>query len=225
MKARIFDIVFKLLIIVLLTLILITVHNISIKTIQIGQASHDYKLPAPEMVNLEIEDRPYIGDEYALVELIVFTDFTCPFCYDFFQQIESIKDEYINSGLVKLVFMNYPLGNNLESMFFARVAEYAYTVDKFEDIYNLLFNYKKQLVLPEFYKYMSNHIEDTTALKEFVSNPNIEIERCIEIGNSINLRGVPAFVIENMLYVGIRSDKEFKQILDEAIIIASSICD
>lgn len=64
--------------------------------------------PAP--VDLDTSDSPGLGDPDAPIVMIEFTDYQCPFCRrHFMETFPQIKAEYIDKGLVRYVFMEFPL--------------------------------------------------------------------------------------------------------------------
>lgn len=53
---------------------------------------------------------PVLGNEKAKVSLVEFSDYQCPFCARHFTQTEpEIKSEYIDKGLVKFYYRDFPL--------------------------------------------------------------------------------------------------------------------
>ena len=56
----------------------------------------------------QLQDYAYLGDENAPVTIIEFTDFSCPFCQRHYQQTKpEIKSNYIDTGLVRYVFVDF----------------------------------------------------------------------------------------------------------------------
>jgi len=50
-----------------------------------------------------------LGDPNAPVTVIEYGDYQCPFCADYFQKLEpTLKQQYINTGKVKMVFRDLP---------------------------------------------------------------------------------------------------------------------
>lgn len=57
-----------------------------------------------------VGDLPFQGNANAKVTLIEFSDYECPFCERHFTQTEGqIKKEYIDKGLVKFYYRDFPL--------------------------------------------------------------------------------------------------------------------
>lgn len=56
------------------------------------------------------EGEPVLGDEDAPVTMVVFEDYECPFCKRFEEgAFPQIKEEYVDSGQVKVIWKDYPL--------------------------------------------------------------------------------------------------------------------
>jgi len=70
------------------------------------------------------DDDPFLGDENAPVTIIEFSDYQCPFCQSFWiDTLPEIKEKYIDTGKVKLVYRDYPLGIHPEAQIAAEAAE------------------------------------------------------------------------------------------------------
>ncbi len=65
---------------------------------------------APSQVRAEVDDDAVLGNPDAPVTIIEFSDYQCPFCGSFWSQtLPLIKQQYIDTGKVKLVFRDFPL--------------------------------------------------------------------------------------------------------------------
>lgn len=65
-----------------------------------------------EVVNVDIESAPSLGSVDAPVTIVEFSDYQCPFCQRHYQQTYSqIKENYIDSGMVRYVMMDFPLNS------------------------------------------------------------------------------------------------------------------
>ncbi|HSX08696.1 MAG TPA: DsbA family protein [Candidatus Saccharimonadales bacterium] len=59
-------------------------------------------------VNVSVGNFPVRGDTNAKVTVIEFADFRCPFCEQWFQNVEpNLISDYVNTGKVKYYFRNY----------------------------------------------------------------------------------------------------------------------
>ncbi len=55
------------------------------------------------------DGQPYKGGADAKVVLEEFSDFGCPHCRDFADTLDSLSDEYIKTGKIKVIFRNFVL--------------------------------------------------------------------------------------------------------------------
>ncbi len=59
------------------------------------------------------DDDAFLGNVNAPITIIEFSDYQCPFCQRFWSEtLPSLKREYIDTGLVRLVYRDYPLDTN-----------------------------------------------------------------------------------------------------------------
>ena len=64
--------------------------------------------PAPATVSAD--DDPVLGSADAQVTIVEFSDFECPFCSRFYEEtLPLIKREYIETGVAKLVYRDFPI--------------------------------------------------------------------------------------------------------------------
>jgi protein-disulfide isomerase len=79
-------------------------------------------LPIPsEPVSLDQAER--LGRSEAKVVLIVFSDFQCPYCSEFSNSVlPSLRQAYVETGLVQVAFRHMPLANIHSRAFPAAIA-------------------------------------------------------------------------------------------------------
>src|SRR5262245_42566667 len=64
----------------------------------------------PVAVNLELAGYPFKGERTAKVTLVEFSDYQCPYCARYVRETyPQIDNEYIDTGKVKLVFVDFPI--------------------------------------------------------------------------------------------------------------------
>lgn len=77
------------------------------------------------------------GDLNAPVKMVVYSDFECPFCYDFHSTTQEIKDEF--GDRVAVIFRHYFLSSHSNALLAAQASECAGEQDKFWPMYDKLF--------------------------------------------------------------------------------------
>ncbi len=91
----------------------------------------------------QIDDSDHIlGNISAPVQLIIYDDFECPFCADFYDTVKQIK-EYFGKQVV-IAFRHYPLSFHSLAMPAALASECASEQGKFWEMYDLLFTANKE---------------------------------------------------------------------------------
>jgi len=65
--------------------------------------------PSPKNAFPITKDDHILGKMSAPVKMVVYTDFECPFCKTFHDEINSLKDNYIADGKIAVIYRNMPL--------------------------------------------------------------------------------------------------------------------
>lgn len=103
----------------------------------------DNQVPVPEPSNdtpATVDDDPVIGKADAPITVIEFTDYQCPFCGRHFTDTYSkIKENYIDTGKVKYVSRDFPLGFHPFAQKASEASECADDQDKFWEMHEKLF--------------------------------------------------------------------------------------
>jgi protein-disulfide isomerase len=178
-------------------------------------------------VKVTIGNLPILGEEKAKVEIVVFSDYQCPYCERFFKTVEPIlRDQYVKTGKAKIAWRDFAfLGP--ESFLAAEAARCANDQGKFWQYHDLLF--MKQ-----------NGENQGTFAKEKLKSFALELglnqtdfDSCLDsgkytqavkddsdYGKSIGVTGTPATFISGELIEGVDpSDPftRFKAVLDKYV--------
>ena len=90
--------------------------------------------------------RPALGDKNAPVTLVEFTDYQCPFCARFMRDTyPQLKEDYIDTGKVRLVVKDLPLAMHANARKAAQAAHCAGEQDAFWPMHEKLFEHSQQL--------------------------------------------------------------------------------
>lgn len=67
-----------------------------------------------KLIKISLDDDPVIGNKDAGIAIVEVSDFECPFCQRFYNDsYKKIKEKYIDTGKMKLVFRDFPIpGHN-----------------------------------------------------------------------------------------------------------------
>ena len=95
------------------------------------------------VASIDIKDAPSLGPSQAPVEIVVFSDFQCPYCSKVGELIENILEK--NPKTVKVAFKHFPLGFHQYAQNAATAAVAAQAQGKFWEFHDLLFQNNKEL--------------------------------------------------------------------------------
>ncbi len=100
--------------------------------------------PTPSRVSVGVGNLPILGNKNAPVTIIEFADFQCPFCEQWFKNVEGqIIKNYVDTGKAKFAFRNYAfLGQ--DSVTAAEGAYCANEQGKFWQYHDYLYNHQGQ---------------------------------------------------------------------------------
>ena len=154
--------------------------------------------------NLIKNGSPMIGDPSAPITILEWGDYQCTYCYRFHESsLNTILDEYINSGKVNLVFKDFPL-NGPDSVLAAEAAYCADDQGKYWEYHDELYtNWGGErtgwITLDSLNKFASTvHLE----IDEFDSclNEHKYRQKVLELekfGKEIGIDATPSFFIFN----------------------------
>jgi len=172
--------------------------------------------PSVDMKAL-LDDDPVLGDKDAPVTIIEWSDYECPFCGRFYQQtLPSIKDEYIKTGKVKLVYRDFPLSFHPNAQKAAEAAECAGEQKKYWEMHDLLFENGVQGGVTGFKQYAKQLGLNTGEFNECLDSGKMasEVQKDMADGTAAGIQGTPGFIINGKLVSGAQPFAVFKQVID-----------
>ncbi len=174
----------------------------------------------PAQVDVGVDDDPVEGDPNAPVTIIEFSDFQCPYCGRFFNQtLPQIREEYINTGKVKLVYRDYPLNFHQYAQKAAEAGECAHEQGMFWEMHDVLFekqNEWENVGEDKFKEYASELGLDTTQFNDCLDSGKYkdEVQADFSEGSAAGVRGTPAFFINGQLLSGAQPFSAFQAVID-----------
>lgn len=178
------------------------------------------------------DDDASMGDENAPITVIEFSDYQCPFCRKFYNDTFSqIKENYVDKGLVKLVYRDLPLASlgHKDATPAANAAEcareqegdemYFKFHDKIFEGQNLLGQGTVKIPEENLYTYAEElglNIDEFTTCQESLAFKD-EIQADIDVARSIGINGTPSFVINGQIVVGAQPYEVFESIFEQIL--------
>ncbi len=166
-------------------------------------------------------DEPQIGPDDALVTIVEFSDFECPFCAKGSEPFADIVEEY--KGEVRVIFKNYPLPFHKGALPAAYAGYAAHQQGKFWEMHDFLFAHRGSIrELPSF---LSEHKLDvdqfasdmeSDAAREFVDDDHLG-------GGKAGVRSTPSFLVNGHPYSGARDLNFWRYVVDAEIDAAKDL--
>jgi len=175
-----------------------------------------------------LKNQPTIGNENAPVTMVEFADFKCPYCGKWEEEVYPwLKEEYIDTGKVKLIFVNFPfIGPDSNTAAYAGEIIHKQNKDAFWVYYQLMYenrgNEKEKWATKEFIERLIKDVEgmDTEALgkglDEEAGKDRVEEDRMFAMAHQIS--STPSIIV-NGYQIGNPFDKEMmKEFIEEYIV-------
>jgi protein-disulfide isomerase len=166
-----------------------------------------------------------LGPATAKVWLVEVSDFQCPFCKQWHDQsYEAIKRDYVDSGKIRLAYVNFPLSIHRNAMPAAEAAMCAAGQGKFWPMHEALFATQtlwEKLAAPQpmFDSLASTAGVDMKAYHGCISGhlmkPTIDAD--IDRATKAGVESTPTFLIGGTMVTGAQPLAIFRQVIDSAL--------
>lgn len=165
------------------------------------------------------------GRTAATVWLIVISDFQCPFCKKWHEEAGPIIErEYVNTGQVRIAYLNLPISSHRNAQPAHEVAMCAAEQGAFWPVADALFatqeRWKSRLDPEPFFDSLAVRLVDDDAryrrcITSGVTRPLIDadVQRVTRIG----VGSTPTFIIGQQMIVGAQPVAAFRRLLDAAL--------
>lgn len=162
------------------------------------------------------------GSPTAPVTVYEMSDFQCPYCAQFALTIfPTLEAEYVQTGKVRWIFVNFPLPMHANAVSAAQVAMCAAKQNKFWPVHDLLFRNQKvwaPLEAPGEYllTFADSASLDGPAFKECLTTGTTRaaIESDAQAAVRSGAKSTPSFYIEGGIMAGAQPVTVFRPILD-----------
>jgi protein-disulfide isomerase len=163
---------------------------------------------------------PVLGSPNALVTIIEFSDFQCPFCSRVEPTLKAIRDKY--GDKVRMVWKNEPLPfhNRAEPAAEVAMEVRAEKGDKgFWAVHDILFNNQKAQADDDLVGYATQAGASADKVKDAIANHTHkkEIDADNDLSQDFQASGTPHFFVNGRRLVGAVPEEKFDAIIDEEI--------
>lgn len=181
--------------------------------------------PQPQYADIQIPpNAPRLGDANAKVTIVEFSDFQCPYCGKFQEEVYPfIKQEYVDTGKASFVYLDFAfLGE--ESKFAAQAAKCAAEQGKFWEYHDFLFKSHKgenqgAFGVAKLKGFARGVVPNTFAFNQCLDSNRYEQAVLEEtaLGRAAGVAATPTVLINGKLVVGALPYAAFKQEIEAAL--------
>jgi len=172
------------------------------------------------------DDDPVKGPKDALVTMIIFSDFQCPFCKRVEDTLKQVAAAYPQD--VRFVWKDNPLPFHPRAKPSATLARYAYKAkgDKgFWEMHDAIFDSNPKLEDDDLKGLAEKAGIKWDDVKAAIDNGKFadKIDGSVELANDVQARGTPHFFINGVRLSGAQPIDAFKKAIDEQLVKAKAL--
>ena len=163
-------------------------------------------------------DEPASGPAGAPVEIVMYSDFQCPFCARVTGTIDRLKQTY--AGKIRVVFRDFPLSSiHPQAAQAAVAARCAHEQGRFWDYHDRLFAHQRELTPARLEEYAANLGLDQERFAACRANDRTLaiVNENLASGERLGITGTPAFFINGRFLNGAQPDEVFQRVIDEEL--------
>ncbi len=181
-----------------------------------------------ERQEVSADDDPALGEANAAVTMIEFSDFQCPFCRSFWREtLPLIKQNYIDKGLVRFVYRDFPIDSlHPAARSAAEAAECARDQGKFWEYHDRIFAGQDeegrgtiQFGLAELETWARDLRLDAEEFKSCLDSRKYreEVEKDLSDGTAAGVTGTPSFFINGRPVEGALPFEKFQPVIEQEL--------
>jgi protein-disulfide isomerase len=168
-------------------------------------------------LDVSTEGASALGPADARVTIVEFSDYQCRFCEKAMSTVHALAALYPKD--VRVVLKNFPMPGHKHARLAAEAALAAGEQGKYWEMHDLILANQENLGRAALDDYAQKLGLDIGRFRAALDDGRFaaQVDRDIEDGKALGLKGVPSFVINGRLVVGARPLEDFKQIVEEEL--------
>jgi len=171
----------------------------AVEKLQSAPAQQQAAAPASDKVSYKLAPGGFsMGDAKAPLVMVEYTDFQCPFCQQFHNTaFAQIKANYIDTGKIRFVSRDFPLGFHENARRAATAGRCAAEQGKYWEMRHVMIVNASALKEDNLTAYAGNIKMDVPKFKSCLESDkyNAQIDKDIAEGGVAGVQGTPSFVI------------------------------
>lgn len=166
-----------------------------------------------------LKGAPLKGAENAIVTIVEYSDFECPFCGRVNPTLKQVFDTPEYAGKVRVIFKHNPLPFHKNAPLAAEASLAAHAQGKFWEMHDKLFENMKALTRPDLEKYATEIGLDMVKFKEALDKNTYKdaVAKDLADAGKAGVKGTPHFLVNGKAISGAQPFDAFKTIIDVEI--------
>ena len=166
-----------------------------------------------------LKGAPLKGAENALVTIVEYSDFECPFCGRVNPTLKQVFDTPEYAGKVRVIFKHNPLPFHKNAPLAAEASLAAHAQGKFWEMHDKLFDNMKALTRPDLEKYATEIGLDMVKFKEALDKNTYKdaVAKDLADAGKAGVKGTPHFLVNGKAISGAQPFDAFKTVIDTEI--------
>ena len=160
---------------------------------------------------------PVRGPAGAVLTLVEFSDFQCPYCLVAVAKLNAVLEAY--PGKIKLIFKQFPLHMHSQAALAAAAAVAAHQQGKFWPMHDALFAHRRELSRPLILALANTAGLDTKRFAADLDSAETKatVARDVEDGDRAGVEGTPSVFINGRKYNGELDLPAIRPVIDEEL--------
>ncbi len=174
--------------------------------------------PEPTVVSdINLQGAPVKGPKNAVVTIVAFSDFQCPFCSRVVPTLHELEKQY--PGKLKIAFKHQPLPFHNNARIAANASMAANEQGRFWEYHDKLFQNQQALDRPNLERYAQELGLDMGRFKSALDSNKFDAQVTADSneGMRIGANGTPTFFINGRQFVGAQPLEAFKAVIDDEL--------
>lgn len=168
-----------------------------------------------------------LGAADAPVVVREFADFQCPACGAFEPTLEKMRKDYVDTGMVRFVFFDYPLDIHKNAMLAAQVARCAGNQGHYWPMHDLLYARQQEWAelpdpLAKFQSYAKEAGMDPDALLLCIRSGTTHdvVMRSQGYGDALGINATPSYGVNGAGYAGVMPYEDLRKLIERQYALA-----
>jgi protein-disulfide isomerase len=163
------------------------------------------------------------GDAQALITVVVFSDFQCPFCSRALGTLDKLEQSY--PGKLRFYFRHMPLSFHANAKLAAQAAVAAENQGRFWAMHDLLFAHQSELARDSLLHHAQSLGLDMGRFEKDLDAPDTlkRIAEDLELAKALTVQGTPNFFINGRNVRGAVPVDDFKKVIDDELLRAQKM--